>query len=49
MYAHFEKVNIVLLYIMQHLDTSGTSKHLELAHTYTVSSCAHKGVPAPVA
>ena len=49
MYAYFEKVNIVLLYIMQHLDTSGTSKHLELAHAYTVSLCVHKGVPDPVA
>ena len=27
MYIYFEKVNIIFLYIMQHLDTSGTSKH----------------------
>ena len=28
---------------MQHLDTSGTSKHEELAHACKVTSCAHKG------
>ena len=39
MYMYFEKVNIVFLYIMQHLDTSGISKHQELANACTVSSC----------
>ena len=39
MYLYFEKVNIVFLYIMQHLDTSGTSKYYELANASTVSSC----------
>ena len=26
-YMYFEKANIVFLYIMQHLESSGTSKH----------------------
>ena len=47
MYMYFEKVNIVLFYIMPHLDTSGTSKHSEFAHAFTVSSCAHKGCTCP--
>ena len=44
---YFKKVNIVLLYIMQHLDTSGTSKHKELTHGCTVSSAAHKSCTCP--
>ena len=48
MYVYCEKVNVVLFYIMQHLDTSGTSKHRKLAHACTVSSCATRDVPAPV-
>ena len=36
---YFEKVNIVFRYIMQHLDTSGTSKHYVLANACKVSSC----------
>ena len=47
MYMYFEKVNIVLFYIMQHLATSGTYKHKELVHACTVSSCAHKGCTCP--
>ena len=47
MYMYFEKVNIVFLYIMQHLDTSGTSKHKELAHACAVSLCAHKWCTYP--
>ena len=39
MYIYFEKVNIVFLCIMQPFDTSGTSKHQELASACTVSSC----------
>ena len=49
MHMYFEKVNIVFLYMMLHLDTSGTYKHSELAHAYTVSSCVHKGCTCPVA
>ena len=49
MYMYFEKVSIVFLYIMQHLDTSETSEHQELACASTISSCAHKGFTAPVA
>ena len=46
MYMHFEKVNIVFLYIMQHLDTSGTSKHtcmhmhVQYLHVHTRSAPA---------
>ena len=39
MYKDFEKVNIVFRYIMQNLDTSGTSKHYVLANACTISSC----------
>ena len=39
MCMYLEKVTIVFLYITQHLDTSGTSKHYELANACTVSSC----------
>ena len=49
MYMYFKKVSIVFLYIMQHLDTSETSEHQELARASTISSCAHKGFTAPVA
>ena len=49
MYMYFEKVNIVFLYIMQHLDTSGTSKHTCM-HMHVQYLRVHtRGVPAPVA
>ena len=39
MYMYFENINIVFLYIMQHLDISGTSKHFEVANACTVPPC----------
>ena len=49
MYMYFEKVNIVFLYIMQHLDTSGTSKHTCM-HMHVQSLHVHtRCVPALVA
>ena len=38
MYMYFEKVNIVFLYIMQHLDTSGISKHAGVGRNTFLSS-----------
>ena len=49
MYMYFEKVNIVFLYIMQHLDTfehlniKSLHMHVQYLHLHT------RGVPAPVA
>ena len=52
MYMYVKKVSIAFHYIMQHMDNSGTCKHYfknQLAHACTVSSCAHKDVPARLA
>ena len=49
MYMYFEMVNIVFLYIMQHLDTSRTSKHTFM-HMYVQYLHVHtRGVSALVA
>ena len=46
---YFEKVNIVFLYSMQHLDTSGTSKHTCM-HMHVQYLHVHTGgVPVLVA
>ena len=52
MHMYYEKVNIVFLYLMQHLDTSGTSKHYfknqkACKCLCTISSCAHNGCTCP--
>ena len=49
MYMHFEKVNIVFLYNMQHLDTSGTSKQICMHMLVQYLHVHTRGVPALVA
>ena len=49
MYMYFEKVNIVFLYIMQHLDPSGTSKHTCMHMHVQYLHVQTRGVPALVA
>ena len=56
MYMYFEKINIVFLYIMQHLDTSGTYKHTYMhmhvqylhVHTRCVPALVAQSIECPL-